>query len=247
MTLPLFLVEAGSLDAVPAGGEVLLAGREGRHAATVRRIGPGERVDLADGRGTRAGCTVIEARRDVLRLLVDGCWHEPRPQPVLVLVQALAKGDRDQRAVETSTELGVDEVVPWQAGRSVVVWRGERGLAARRKWQETARAAAKQARRAWVPMVAPVATTADLLPRVAAADLAVVLDGGAERPLAGVSLPASGEVLLIVGPEGGLAPDELADLVTAGGRPYRLGPQVLRSSTAGPAALTLLSGARRWR
>jgi 16S rRNA (uracil1498-N3)-methyltransferase len=190
---------------------------------------------------------VIDAGRDTLRLLVEGLRHEPRPQPLLVLVQALAKGDRDQRAVEMSTELGVDEVVPWQSSRSVVVWRGDRALAARRKWQATTRTAAKQARRSWVPTVSPVVTTAELLVRVAGAGLAVVLDGDAGTPLAGVRPPTSGEVLLIVGPEGGLAPEESQALVGAGGRRHRLGPQVLRSSTAGPAALTLLSGAHRWR
>jgi 16S rRNA (uracil1498-N3)-methyltransferase len=247
VTSPLFLVETGALAGLSPGEELVLDGPEGRHAAGVRRIGPGERVDVADGCGVRAGCTVVEAGRGALRLLIAGVRHEPRPQPLLVLVQALAKGDRDQRAVETSTELGVDEVVPWQSGRSVVVWRGDRALAGRRKWQETSRTAAKQARRSWVPTVSPVVTTTELLARVTAAGLAVVLDGDAGPPLAGVRLPANGEVLLIVGPEGGLAPEESQALVEAGGRRHRLGPQVLRSSTAGPAALALLSGAHRWR
>jgi 16S rRNA (uracil1498-N3)-methyltransferase len=246
MSAPLFLLDDGG-DRLLAGAEVLLDGPEGRHAAGVRRIGPGERVDLADGHGVRARCTALVATRDTILVRVDERIEEPAARPRFVLVQALAKGDRDDLAVAAATELGVDEVVPWQAARSVVVWRGERADKAHRKWQQVVRAAVKQSRRARMPVVAPLAFGADLLARVAAADLAVLLHEDADLPLTDVALPTSGEVLLVVGPEGGVTPQELADLVGAGARPCRLGPHVLRSSTAGPAALAVLSAAHRWR
>ncbi|MGN6302131.1 MAG: 16S rRNA (uracil(1498)-N(3))-methyltransferase [Angustibacter sp.] len=246
MTAPLFLVDAGALDGLGPGAAYVLDGPEGRHAATVRRIGPGERVDLADGGGALARCTVTAAEAAQLVLRVDAREVVPEPTPRFVLVQALAKGDRDDLAVEAATELGVDEVVPWQASRSVVVWRGERGEKARRKWQTTVRAAAKQARRARVPQVGTLAHADDLVQRVQQAALAVVLHEDAEAPLAGTALPTSGEVVVVVGPEGGISPEELQRLLAAGARVCRLGPHVLRSSTAGPAALAVLSASGRW-
>jgi 16S rRNA (uracil1498-N3)-methyltransferase len=247
VTAPLFLLAHGGLDGVRIGGELALEGAEGRHAATVRRIAAGERVDVADGAGALARCTVLAATGDALSLRVDELATVPEPSPRLVLVQALAKGDRDDLAIEAATELGVDEVVPWQAERSVVIWKGERGERARGKWVQTVRAAAKQSRRARVPEVAPLASGADVRARVAEAALAVVLHEEAGAPLAGLTLPPAGDVVLVVGPEGGIGPAELADLVAAGAVACRLGPHVLRSSTAGPAALAVLSAAGRWR
>lgn len=247
MSAPVFLVDAGSLAGAVPGSVVELAGEEGRHAARVRRIGAGEQVDVADGEGVLARCVVTAAGRDRLTLEVLERVELPAPQPRFVLVQALAKGGRDDLAVETATELGVDEVVPWQAARSVVQWRGERGAKARAGWVSTARAAAKQSRRARVPLVAELADDAGLRARVAAASLAVVLHEEATDPLAALELPPVGDVVLVVGPEGGIAAHELEWLTAAGARSCRLGGTVLRSSTAGPAALALLSGHRRWR
>lgn len=247
MTAPLFLVDPGALDGLAEGASFVLDGPEGRHAATVRRIAAGERVDLADGVGALARCTVASAQPQRLLLTVDERAAVAEPEPRFVLVQALAKGDRDDLAVESATELGVDEVVPWQAVRSVVVWRGERGAKARRKWESTVRAASKQARRPRVPVVGePVALDA-LAARVVGAALAIVLHEDGDRPLAEVRLPASGDVLLVVGPEGGVSADELDRLRAAGALVCRLGPHVLRSSTAGPAALAVLSAGSRWR
>lgn len=249
MSAPLFLVEPGSLvgATLEVGGVLRLGGDEGRHAARVRRIGVGERVDLADGEGVLARCVVTAAGRDDLTLEVVERVELPAPQPRFVLVQALAKGGRDDLAVETATELGVDEVVPWQADRSVVQWRGDRGAKARLGWVSTARSASKQSRRPRVPVVGELADRAALLRRVAAAALAVVLHEEATEPLAGVPLPAGGDVVLVVGPEGGITPDEVAALVAAGARSCRLGDTVLRSSSAGPAAIALLSARQRWR
>jgi 16S rRNA (uracil1498-N3)-methyltransferase len=241
MTAPLFLVPPGRLDAVATGDGLVLDGEEGRHAATVRRIRAGERVDVGDGTGVVARCQVTSAGRDSLALGVVAVDRLPVPSPAFVLAQALAKGGRDEQAVEAATELGVDAVVPWQAARSVVRWEGERGEKARRRWAATARAAAKQSRRPRVPVVEAAVSTPRLAERARRSALALVLHEEAARPLADVEPPAAGEVLLVVGPEGGIAADELEVLVAAGAVPVRLGTEVLRSSTAGPAALAVLS------
>jgi 16S rRNA (uracil1498-N3)-methyltransferase len=172
---------------------------------------------------------------------------DPAPSPRFVLVQALAKNDRDDQAVEAATECGVDEVVPWQASRSVVQWRGERGEKARRKWDAVLVAATKQSRRTRRPVLAPTAGTADLVARVRDAASAFVLHEDATVPLAGVTLPDAGDVVLVVGPEGGISPEELSALTAAGAVAVRLGDTVLRSSSAGPAALAVLSAMSRWR
>ncbi|MBC7639942.1 MAG: 16S rRNA (uracil(1498)-N(3))-methyltransferase [Rhodoferax sp.] len=247
MSAPLFLVDAGSLATATAGGSLVLGGSEGRHAATVRRIAVGESVDVSDGRGVVARCVVTSVGRDELVLQVVSAAALPAPVPRFVLVQALAKGGRDDLAVETATELGVDEIVPWQAERSVVQWRGERGEKARAGWAATARAAAKQSRRPRLPEVSALVTGSGVRLRIEQAALAVVLHEEATSPLAAVALPADGEVLLVVGPEGGISPQELASFTAAGATAYRLGPHVLRSSTAGPAALAVLSALSRWR
>lgn len=239
MTAPLFL--AASVE-----GEVLtLDGDEGRHAATVRRIQRGERVDVGDGNGTVAECVAERVAGGTLTLRVVGRRAEPAPKPRLVVVQALAKGDRAEDAVEAMTEVGVDAFVPWAAARCVVRWEGARGDKARARWASTARAAAKQSRRAWVPEVADLHQTNDVAERLRAAALAVVLHEAAERPLATADVPAEGEIVVVVGPEGGITDEELAAF---GGEPYRLGRSVLRTSTAGVAAAALLLGRTdRWR
>jgi 16S rRNA (uracil1498-N3)-methyltransferase len=168
-------------------------------------------------------------------------------EPRFVLVQALAKGERDDQAVEAATEYGVDEVVPWQAARSIVQWRGERGERARRKWESAVVSASKQSRRARVPVVGELATTKSLVARVAGSAAAYVLHEEATESLARQPLPDRGDVVVVVGPEGGITPDEIAALEAAGARTVRLGDTVLRSSSAGPAALAVLSAASRWR
>lgn len=247
MTSPLYLVAVGALDGAGPGSLVTLDGAEGRHAATVRRARAGEPIDVADGVGTVVRGSVDAVGRDTVTVRVAAVDHAPLSSPRLVLVQALAKGGRDELAVQTATELGVDAVVPWQASRCVVVWAGERGERSRRRWEDTVRAAAKQSRRSWLPPVGPVLSTASLAARVSAAVAAggagLVLHEDAGAPLTGVELPgiAPSEVLVVVGPEGGISEPELEQLTAAGGRAVRLGPQVLRSSSAGAAALAVLS------
>ncbi|WP_250290612.1 16S rRNA (uracil(1498)-N(3))-methyltransferase [Frankia sp. CiP1_Cm_nod1] len=285
---------------MPDTAELTLAGAEGRHAATVRRLRPGERLDVTDGSGVVAECTVVRCRRDELDCAVGRRVVHPARLPRLVVLQALAKGDRGELAVELMTEVGVDEIVPWAASRSVVRWAGERGARAHERWSATAREAAKQSRRVFWPRVAALADTGAAAARLAAAELAVVLHEEAAEPLArilaaatttstavtstavagaaavtpavataamtataAIAGPASAraaaaspggpagaraaEIVVVVGPEGGLTDVELEVFAAAGGRPSRLGPTVLRTSTAGVvAAAVVLSHTSRW-
>jgi len=236
VSAPVFLAETAQLDRE----HITLTGPEGRHAATVRRLRPGERVDLTDGRGRYARCAVTATGRDTLELDVEARSQVPAPEPSLTVVQALAKGERGELAVETMTEVGVDVIVPWEAAHCVARWRGDRAAKGLTRWRTTAREAAKQARRAWFPEVAELAGTGDVARRLAAAELAVVLHEEAAEPLSAVAVPASGEIVAVVGPEGGLTGDEVAAFAEAGARPVRLGPTVLRTSTAGAAAAAVL-------
>jgi 16S rRNA (uracil1498-N3)-methyltransferase len=241
---PVFLADTASLHR----DVVVLSGQEGRHAATVRRLRPGERADLTDGDGMIAECVVAAARPGLLELTVLRRHQEPPPQPRICVVQAIPKGDRGEQAVETMTEVGVDVIVPWAAERCVAVWepagRSQRALA---RWRSTAREAAKQSRRARIPEVTTPATTADVLTRAAAAASTIVLEPGAGTGLGSVPLPGAGEVILIVGPEGGVSPGESAAFAAGGAVAARLGPTVLRASTAGAAAAAvLLSRCGRW-
>lgn len=249
MSHPVFFSGAGSLDELVPGSRFVLQGPEARHAVTVKRLAPGESVDIADGAGKRLRGTVVSVSPAELTVECSALVTEDRPGIRLVLVQALAKGDRDELAVETATELGIDAVVPWQSERSIVRWKGERAAKAHAKWQSVVTAAAKQARRAWIPDVRAAVETPGLAAAVAASDLAVILHEDAVRPLRSVleswqsSRPAAVplEILLIVGPEGGISPREVTRLCDAGAVTALLGHHVLRSSTAGPAAVVLAS------
>jgi 16S rRNA (uracil1498-N3)-methyltransferase len=213
----------------------------------VKRIGVGEQVLLTDGVGHRADAVVEGVGVGTLRLRLQAITLEQQPDSRFILIQALAKGDRDELAIEAATELGVDEVVAWQAARSIVIWRGERAVRSLRKWQSIVLAATKQSRRTRIPLVSGPADQVAVMARIEAAALALVLHEDAQVALAGLALPQSGDVLVIVGPEGGVAADELSAFVAAGAVAVRLGPHVLRSSSAGPAALAVMSAAGRWR
>jgi 16S rRNA (uracil1498-N3)-methyltransferase len=247
VTAPLFFVSVDQLAQSAVGSELILDGPEGRHGAAVMRLGVGEQVLLTDGQGHLADSVVASVGIANLRLRLRAITYEQQPDSRFVLIQALAKGDRDEQAIEAATELGVDEVVPWQAARSIVQWRGERAVRSLRKWESIVLAATKQSRRSRVPLVSEPANQATVQARIEAAALALVLHEEAEQPLAGVQLPPRGDILFIVGPEGGVAPQELSAFVAAGAKPVRLGSNVLRSSSAGPAALAVMSAAGRWR
>ncbi|MFI6329087.1 16S rRNA (uracil(1498)-N(3))-methyltransferase [Micromonospora chersina] len=244
MSAPLFLVEA-----LPTGDTLTLDGPEGHHAATVQRLRVGEELLLADGRGGTATAVVSAVGKGTLDLRVTSRGYADASVPRLVVVQGIAKGDRGELAVQAMTEVGVDEIVPWAASRSVTQWRGDRGVRAREKWAATAREAAKQARRPWLPVVAgtPDESTTTVTRRIAGAAAAFVLHEEADARLTTADLPDAGEIVLVVGPEGGIAATELTAFEEAGARPVRLGPAVLRTSTAGVAALSVLSARlNRW-
>jgi 16S rRNA (uracil1498-N3)-methyltransferase len=240
---PLFLTAPGEL----AGDFITLAGTEGHHAAAVRRLRPGERADVGDGAGRLAECTVTSVGKDSVVLAVRAVHEFPPPLPRVAVAQALPKTDRGELAVELMTEVGVDTIIPWSADRSITRWQADRGVKALSKWRATAREAAKQSRRPWLPEVTDLAATPALAELVRAAALAIVLEADAAARLHELSLPAESDILLIVGPEGGITPAERAALRDAGGCEARLGPTVLRTSTAGAAAAAvLLSRTSRW-
>jgi 16S rRNA (uracil1498-N3)-methyltransferase len=228
------------------GDAVTLSGAEAHHAAVVRRVRVDEEVTVGDGQGAWLSGVVaaVQPREVVIR--VTARTDIPRAVPRLVLVQALAKGDRDELAVQAATELGVDEIVPWQAARSVSRWDANKAVKGRTRWANIVREAAKQAHRAWVPEVSEVRTAKQLAAR-AAASVVLVLEPTAEAALTDIDLPRDRDIVLVVGPEGGIAPEELAALQGAGATVVRLGDTVLRTSTAGPAALAVASvGLGRW-
>ena len=245
MAAPVFFVDPGNEP--DADGVVRIAGDEARHASQVVRLRAGERVDLVDGAGRRYEGTVLSASRDRLEVAVDHIVDEPDPAPRIVVVQALAKGDRGEQAVAAMTEVGVDVIVPWSAQHGITQWSGDKAQRGVEKWRATARASAKQARRSRVPDVLPLHSTADLDARLAHAALVICLDESSSEPLAGFDIPATGDVVLIVGPEGGLSDSERAHLTGLGARLARLGPTVLRTSTAGPVgAAVVLARSPRW-
>ena len=240
---PLFLADRAGLQQ----DAVVLSGPEGRHAATVRRLRPGERVDVGDGAGLVAECVVTAHSGRGLELAVQARREVPRPDPVITVVQAIPKGDRGELAVEEMTEVGVDRIVPWAAARSVPVWQAERGARSLARWRATAREAAKQSRRAWLPEVTEPASVDAVAALIAKAACAIVLEPDAGEGLGDLRPPDSGDLVLVVGPEGGITQAESAVFLAAGAHARRLGPTVLRTSTAGPvAAAILLSRSRRW-
>lgn len=272
MSPPVFLVDGADpgdgpdldLTATIAGegDRYTLTGPEGRHAATVLRLRPGERVDLTDGAGRWAECVVTGVGRNEIEVEVSRRGREAPRRPRLAVAQALPKGERGELAVEMMTEAGVDVIMPWTAARCVTRWRGERAAKGVRRWRGAARAAVKQSRGRWIPSVPDPVTTAQVAERISRAALGVILDESAATPLSALPFPdlsarPSGaaaaaeddipEIVLVVGPEGGLTGDEVTTLTAAGGLPVRLGPTVLRTSTAGLAAAAIvLSRCGRW-
>jgi 16S rRNA (uracil1498-N3)-methyltransferase len=238
---PLFLV-----DRLDDGDEILVTGDEGRHAVDVLRLTPGEHVRVGNGSGTVADGEVVSAGPQGLRVAVRDRFEIAPQSPEFVLVQALPKGDRGPLAVDLATELGVDRIVPWMASRCVTRWREDRvdrGLA---KWRSAARAASKQSRRPSVPEVTDPMSTRQVCGLLADADLALVLHEQARRPLTDLSIPLEGTVVVVVGPEGGLTDGEVVAFRAAGASAVRLGPEVLRTSTAGAAAFAALATRTRW-
>lgn len=246
--MALFLVDT----LPPDSARFTLDGDEARHAASVRRVRVGERVTVSDGAGAIAGCAVLDVRtgRDAaVDLEVEHRRSVAQPNLRVTIVQALAKGDRGELAVETATEAGADAIVPWRASRSVARWDdGPRGTKALARWRATARAATKQSDRAWLPEITDPVDTEELAALVRESAGALVLDGAGSQRLADGLLPSAGTLLVIVGPEGGIAESEKKTLTGAGATTVRLGPSTLRTSTAGAVALGAIGAiSGRWR
>ena len=247
MSLPVFITTPGDLDGAGAAGRYALTGPEARHAAAVMRLRVGEQVQVVDGAGERL-TGVITAVDGAARLDLDVTTleHEQAPRCRLVLVQALAKGGRDELAIEAGTEVGMDAVFPWQSDRSVSRWRGPKAAKGVQRWQQVVLAATKQSRRAYLPEVGDLLVGEELLARVSSAvesgRTVLVAHEGADTPIGQASIGSDcPEVLVVVGPEGGLTEAEVDGLRGAGAQVVRLGPHVLRTSTAGPIALALLA------
>jgi 16S rRNA (uracil1498-N3)-methyltransferase len=230
---------------VEVGARLTLAGAEAKHASTVNRTRPGESVLIGNGRGLVVSGEVLVATGSELTIDVEAVERVPRAEPAITLVQALAKGDRDELAVQAATELGVDAVVPWSASRSVSRWEGPKVAKGRDRWASIVREASKQSIRAWTPEVSELSSTKQVA-ALAATHRLLVLEPGAIDTLTSVR-PDGRPLALVVGPEGGIAPQELEAFRAAGGEIVRLGDTVLRTSTAGPAALAVLNAALgRW-
>ncbi|MBR23117.1 MAG: 16S rRNA (uracil(1498)-N(3))-methyltransferase [Leifsonia sp.] len=230
------------------GVVVSLQGADARHAVTVARVRPGESLRLGDGAGLVLHGTVTEADPAAVALRVEHVERHERPAPRILLAQALAKGDRDELAVQAATELGVGGVIPWHAARSVSRWEGPKVAKGVARWQSIVREASKQSLRPWLPEVERLVSTRELAARASGAVM-IVLDTAGERPLTALTATdlGEGDLVLVVGPEGGITDAELAELEAAGAHRVRLGDTVLRTSTAGPAAIALLYAALgRW-
>lgn len=240
------------LDALPdTGALAVVDGEEGFHAARVRRIRPGEQLMLGDGAGGLARCTVEQAGRDGLQARVLERWTVEPGRPTVTVVQALPKSERSELAIELATEAGADALVAWQAERCVARWDGDRADKGLRRWRAVARSAARQSRRPYIPPVEGPLSTAALCQRVRAevtrGAAALILHESATDGLANIKLAQVNSVFLIVGPEGGITPDELVALADAGAVVVRLGPTVLRTSTAAAVALGALGVlTQRW-
>jgi len=241
MTLPLFISSAN----LALNQTVVLDGDEGHHAVSVRRIRLGEKIELTDGSGSRAVCEVVAIGKKSLDARIESVQVEAKPEVTFTVVQALAKGDRSDLALEILTEVGVDEITPWAAAHSIAKWdASDKGLL---KWQRIVREASKQARRAWIPQISALHSTGEVAELLAAADLALVLHESAKESISDLKVPVSGSVVIVVGPEGGISPDELGTFAQARAKIVRMGAPVMRTSTAGGVALgVLMSATKRW-
>jgi len=247
VSAPVFIADRALVASAEPGSSVVLSGPEGRHAVTVLRLRTGEEVDLVDGLGRRVrGIVQAVATPDSLAVEVRSVTDEPMPSPRFSVAQAIAKGEHAELAIDLMTQLGVDTIVPWQATRSVARWSGEKIDRQRRKWRDAAVQAAKQSRRAWIPQIEGPVDLLGLAELVRGASSAILLHEAARWSFLDVPLPRSGEVLIIVGPEGGVSDEERSALIDAGAREAVLGPMVLRSSLAGAAALAVLASRLRW-
>jgi 16S rRNA (uracil1498-N3)-methyltransferase len=239
MVEPLF--QKDNLKGAAVGAVVELSGSEAKHAITVRRMRVGEAIQLSDGSGLRVKGAIEEISGNSLQVLVSEVITEALPQRQLFLVQALAKGDRDELAIQAATELGITGVIPWQAARSISRWDGAKQAKGQERWQLIVNEASKQSLRAHNPKVQGILDTKALIKALADFDLVLVLDISASKLLSSLELPAQGKIVLVVGPEGGIDASELDLFVASGAELISLGANVLRTSTAGMAAVAAIT------
>ena len=238
MVEPLFISPIPS--DTKAGSKIKIAGAEAKHAMSVRRLQVGEAISVSDGQGNKARGKVSQLSKDYLELNVESVESVERPKPQIILVQALAKGDRDEMAVQACTELGIQTVIPWQSERSVSIWKPEKQDKHRLRWQTIATEASKQSLRPFIPEVEKVLGTSELVERLKQFDLTLVLDPTSSTPLTSVSLSGHRSIAIVVGPEGGISPQELEQFRSAGLSLVGLGSGILRTSTAGVAVVSYL-------
>lgn len=238
MVEPLFFSAIGEDTIV--GSSFVLAGAEAKHAVSVRRMTPGEQVSVSDGKGKKIRGKVSRVSRDTLELLVESVEKIMAPENQLVLVQALAKGDRDELAIQACTELGISSVVPWQAERSVSIWKDEKKLKGQLRWQTIVSEAAKQSLRAFVPTVESVRNTRELVDYLGEFDQVLILEPESKTSITQVAVKPDSKTAIVVGPEGGISETELDMFEKAGFSTFHLGAGVLRTSTAGMAAVSYL-------
>jgi 16S rRNA (uracil1498-N3)-methyltransferase len=243
MTAAEFLVTPGEISKDTKS--FTLDGDEGRHAATVKRMREGEVIHLCDGQGSRAVATVVKVHKHSLDLTIDNFTFEEAPEPRFVVVQALAKGERAELAVEMLTEVGADAIIPWRTEHSIGKWDSvDKGL---EKWRRASRESAKQSRRAWIPEIANLQTTEQVCELMSQAQSVFVLHESADQALAACAIREQGTIMIVVGPEGGISPAELAAFANAGARVVHMGASVMRTSTAGAIAVGgLLMRSQRW-
>ena len=227
------------LETATIGDRVAIAGTEARHAVTVSRLAVGETISIGNGSGLVVSGPVVTAEHTELAITVETVTTDERRSPSVFLAQALAKGDRDELAVQAATELGVDGVIPWTAARSISRWEGAKIAKGRDRWSAVVREATKQSLRSWIPDVLDLLTTKQLT-RLAEGARMLVLEPTAAATLGDLELDGR-DLVLVVGPEGGISPQELESFAAAGASIVRLGDEVLRTSTAGPAALAVLN------
>ena len=239
MVEPLFRTEFATQPA--AGLAVTLGGSEGKHAVNVRRMRVGEGIQLSDGKGLRVRGTVSALGNSSLTVAIDSVTQESAPTVGLTIIQALAKGDRDELAIQAATELGCWGVVPWQADRSISKWEGAKIAKSVDRWQTIVSEAAKQSLRVFEPVVVQPVTSKQLIALVTDFDLVLVLDPTAETGLGEVVIgDQQKSVAIVVGPEGGISEQELENFWAAGAKRVHLGAPILRTSTAGVAAISVI-------
>lgn len=238
MVEPLFFAAIGSDSAV--GTSFTLGGPEAKHAISVRRMTVGESIAISDGFGVKIRGRVTKLKKETLEISIESIEELLEPESQLFLVQALAKGDRDELAIQACTELGLFGVIPWQADRSISIWKAEKKQKGQARWQSIVAEASKQSLRAFIPRVEQVLDSQELISALRVFDQVLILDPEADKSITEFNPPAAGKIAIVVGPEGGISEQELESFKKAGFSSVRLGSGVLRTSTAGMAAVSYL-------